>query len=157
MSKAIVQENAALFTGLTDGPVSAAPLAWPAGCGAESIFLGRTRIESHPTLGPLVRLEYEVYDEMVSQLMDGLAREAVRRYGCQAIRLVHAKGAVEPGQASVVIQVATPHRKEAFEACRYLIDRLKHELPVWKRQIWEKGDSFVEGCCAGQKEDMIDE
>jgi molybdopterin synthase catalytic subunit len=115
------------------------------------VFLGKTRQESHPQFGPLVRLEYEVYGPMAEKLLDQMAKDAAKRFGCLAVRLVHARGPVRPGEASVVIQVATPHRAEAFEACRWLIDRLKHELPIWKREIWRDGQTFVEGCraCGG--------
>lgn len=133
---------------LTDGPVDTAPLDWPPDCGGEASFLGRTRVETHPEFGNLVRLEYEVFGPMARKLMQQMAEEAARRFQCRCIRMVHACGSVLPGQASVVIQVAAPHRGEAFSACRHLIDTLKHELPIWKREIWERGETFVEGCCA---------
>ena len=135
-------------TAISEGPVQPVSLDWPKDCGAEAVFLGRTRIEIHPKFGPLVRLEYEMYEPMVVELLEEMAREAAGRWDCRAVRIVHSKGAVEPGQASVVIQVGTPHRGEAFEACRYLIDRLKHELPIWKVEVWENGRTYVEGCCA---------
>lgn len=137
---------------VSDRPVDAVALEWPGECGAESVFLGRTRRETHAEFGPLVRLEYEVYEPMAIKLMNEMAVEAGQRWGCRAVRIEHARGVVNPGQASVVIQVATPHRGEAFAACRYLIDRIKHELPIWKREIWERGETFVEGCCAHKDE-----
>lgn len=135
-------------TDLMADPVSIKPLDWPADCGAEACFLGRTRKEEHPELGALKRLEYEVYQPMVRSRMRQLAEEASARFGCRRVRMVHAMGPVQIGQASVVIQVAAPHRTEAFAACRYLIDTLKHDLPIWKREIWQRGETFVEGCCA---------
>ena len=134
--------------GLKSEAVTTVDLDWPADCGGEVCFLGRTRQEIHPEHGELKRLEYEVYEPMAQKLMEDMARHASSRFGCRVVRLVHAQGPVEPGQASVVIQVAGPHRSEAFAACRYLIDRLKHELPIWKREIWAQGQTFVEGCCA---------
>lgn len=138
-----------IIAAVQDGAVSAVTLDWPGACGGECVFLGRTREETHAEFGPLLRLEYEVYGPMAEKVLGDMARDAAEKFGCHAVRIVHARGPVEPGQASVVIQVATPHRGEAFEACRYLIDRLKHELPVWKREIWRDGQTFVEGCCAG--------
>jgi len=132
-------------TGLVAGPVDVAPLAWPDDCGAECIFLGRTRIERHGEFGRLLRLEYEAYAPMVEKLMVRMARDAAERFSCRAVRLVHATGVVEPGAASVVIQVATGHRAASFDACRYLIERLKAELPIWKREVWERGQTYVEG------------
>ena len=140
--------DCAIQTALHDGPVGCAMLDWPADCGAEAIFLGRTRSQTHPQFGPLVRLEYEVYEPMAQQQLLAMAHDAATRWPCGAIRIVHARGRIEPGRASVVIQVATPHRAEAFEACRFLIERIKHELTIWKREIWQHGETFVEGCCA---------
>ena len=136
-------------TAVQDGPVDAIELPWPGECGGECVFLGRTRDEKHPEFGQLIRLEYEVYRPMAEKVLQTMAAEAAAQFGCQAVRLVHAQGSVKPGQASVVIQVATPHRAEAFEACRHLIDRLKRELPVWKKEIWRHGQTFVRGCCVG--------
>ncbi len=132
---------------LQAGPVTAAAMDFPAYCGAETVFLGRTRAEQHATFGRLLRLEYEVYEAMAVKCLRQLAQQAAERWGCGAVRVVHAYGIVPPGQASVVIQVATPHRGEGFESCRWLIDRVKHELPIWKREVWERGETFTEGCC----------
>jgi molybdopterin synthase catalytic subunit len=128
-----------------DGPVDFVTLAFPESCGGEAVFLGRTRADAHKELGKLVRLEYEVYRPMALKLLETMARDAASRWPVKAVRVVHASGPVPLGKASVVIQVASPHRGEAFEACRYLIDRLKRELPVWKRETWECGETFVPG------------
>jgi molybdopterin synthase catalytic subunit len=130
------------------GPVPIEPLIWPEHCGAEAIFVGRTRVESHAEFGSLLKLEYEVFEPMAMKLMQDLGQHIGSRHGCGAVRIVHALGDIAPGQASVVIQVACPHRTEAFAACRELIDRVKHELPIWKREHWERGTTFVQGCCA---------
>lgn len=148
MADSSAKSTASIEVGLNDGPVEISKLQWPGECGAEGIFLGRTRRETHGSLGELIRLEYEVYEPMAQKLLHDMATAAARRFDAKAVRIVHASGPVAPGEASVVIQVATPHRGESFAAARYLIDRLKHELPIWKREIWEHGETFVEGCCA---------
>ncbi len=135
-------------TDLHDGPVLAVSLPWPGDCGAESVFLGRTRGQTHPEFGPLQRLEYEVYAPMARKLMAAMADDAVARFDCRAVRVVHARGPIAVGEASIIIQVAAPHRGEAFAACRHLIERIKHELPIWKREIWQGGETFVEGIAA---------
>lgn len=140
---------AALITSICTGPVPIIDLSSHLHCGAECIFAGRTRSEIHAEHGHLLRLEYEMYEPMVEKMLSDMAAEAASRWTCGAVRLVHAKGAIALGQASVVIQVLTPHRADSFEACRYLIDRLKQELPVWKREIWERGETFVEGRSVG--------
>jgi molybdopterin synthase catalytic subunit len=139
--------------GVQDGPVAATPLNWPRNCGAEAVFFGRTRIEADREYGELVRLEYEVFEPMAVKLLDTMSRDAMKQFDAKAVRIVHAQGVVEPGEASVVIQVATPHRGASFDACRYLIDRLKHELPVWKREVWQRGETWVEGCPAHHPEE----
>lgn len=149
MSSDVTGNHPQLNVAIQAGPVSAMDLDWPGACGAECVFLGRTREETHETYGPLVRLSYEVYEPMATKVLRQMASDAAAEFGCLAVRIVHAQGDVAVGEASVVIQVATGHRGESFEACRYLIDRLKTDLPVWKREVWKNGETFVEGCCAG--------
>lgn len=132
---------------ICDGPVSIDTLNWSGGCGAECIFVGRTRDETHDEYGKLLRLSYEIYEPMALKLMQRMCLQIGQQHDALAIRLVHSKGDVSPGQGSVVIHVATSHRSESFVACKALIDRLKHELPIWKREIWEHGETYVEGCC----------
>lgn len=136
-------------TSLHDGPVAVIDMTLPAtsggSCGGECVFLGRTRAETHPELGELLRLDYEAYAPMAERQLQKLAEQIAATHGCHAVRLVHALGPVPVGQASVVIQTLTPHRPAAFAACREAIDRLKLEVPIWKREIWEKGESFVRG------------
>ena len=139
---------------LQQGPVNPSVYDWPTDCGAEAMFIGRTRTESHVEYGILLHLEYEVYEPMAKKVLGKLARQAAHRWPCRSIRIVHAIGVVEPGCASVVIQVATPHRGETFDACQFLIDRLKQELPIWKHQVWQRGRTFVEGCCACEGTDI---
>ncbi len=134
-------------TSLHDGPVALAEFDWGdlPDCGAEAAFLGRTRAEVHPQLGPLRRLDYEVYEPMALRLMEQLARQAAQQWHCAAVRLIHARGSVPVGRASVVIQSAAPHRAQALDACRWLIDRVKHDLPIWKHEIWDRGRTFAPG------------
>ena len=132
-------------TGLQDGPVAAVDLPIQPGCGGECVFLGRTRTETHPEFGGLLKLSYEAYAPMAARQLDRLARQIAEAHGCHAVRLVHATGRVPVGHASVVIQTLTPHRAAAFAACREAIDRLKREVPIWKREVWERGETFVEG------------
>ncbi len=142
---------ATLLTSIRQGPVPVVAIDAPTACGAECVFIGKTRGETHPDHGDLLRLEYDMYEPMAARLLRDMARDAAARWNCGAVRIVHAKGPVGLGEASVVIQALTPHRADAFDACRHLIDRLKQELPVWKREIWQRGETFVEGWCVGVK------
>lgn len=88
-------------------------------------------------------LEYEAYPEMAVKQMDVIAAEVRARWSIRQIAMVHRTGRLEIGEASVVIAVSSAHRGEAFEACRYAIDRLKQILPVWKKEVWEGGEYWV--------------
>lgn len=109
--------------------------------GGVCIFEGCTRAETDPQRGRLLRLEYEAYDTMAIGQMRSLADQAHRRWPIVALAMVHRTGAVEIGQPSVVIAVSCAHRVEAFESCRWLIDALKRDVPIWKREVWESGES----------------
>jgi molybdopterin synthase catalytic subunit len=90
-------------------------------------------------------LEYEAYEEMALPLMEEIARGARARWSITSISIVHRLGRLEIGEASVAIAVASPHRREAFEACRYAIDTLKKTVPIWKKEFFEGGEAWVEG------------
>ncbi len=90
-------------------------------------------------------LEYDAYAEMAEQQMAAIAAEVERRWGTDRIALVHRIGRLEIGECSVAIVVACPHRGEAFEACRYAIDTLKTTVPIWKKEVAEDGEEWVEG------------
>ena len=131
---------------LLDGPVAfVATDSFPEACGGECVFLGRTRQETSPEHGPLIRLSYEAYAPMAEKVLRSLAEDAVRLFGCHVVRIHHAVGDVPTGEASVLVQVACGHRGEAFDACRMLIDRLKAEAPIWKQEQWADGTTWSKG------------
>ncbi len=131
---------------LVDRPVDAVPFVpYPADSGGECVFLGRTRAETHPAHGALSRLSYDAYRPMAERVLRDLARQAADRHGCCAIRIHHAIGDVPLGAASVLVQVACGHRAEAFDACRFLIDALKTQVPIWKREEWADGSTWSAG------------
>lgn len=120
--------------------------------GGECVFLGRTRREEHEEFGRLQSLHYEAYESMARSLLESLAREAVARHDALAVRIHHTIGTVPVGEASVFIQVVCGHRNEAFIACRMLIDRLKQEVPIWKKEIWEHGSTWSPGAAVPDPE-----
>lgn len=107
--------------------------------GAIVTFEGATREETHAEHGKLVRLDYEGYDSMARRQLEHLATETRQRFGAGRVAVVHRLGRVLPGEASVMMAVACPHRAEAFEACRFLIDTLKKDVPIWKKDVFENG------------------
>jgi len=73
--------------------------------------------------------------------MTRIADEIHQKWGLDGVAIIHRVGKLSVGDAIVAIAVASPHRKEAFEACHYAIDRLKEIVPIWKREFWEDGES----------------
>ena len=104
-------------------------------------FEGVTRGETDAEHGALLRLDYEAYEPMAVRELHRLADEARARWGTGRAAIVHRVGSVPPGESSVLIVAAYPHRAEAFEACRFLIDTLKKDAPIWKKDVF--ADGFV--------------
>ncbi|MEZ5307784.1 MAG: molybdenum cofactor biosynthesis protein MoaE [Pyrinomonadaceae bacterium] len=92
-----------------------------------------------------LHLFYEAYDEMALAEMDKLVKTALERFDIRAVGIVHRLGKLEIGETSVVISVAAPHRRAAFEACEWLIVELKRTVPIWKKEVYADGEVWVEG------------
>ena len=86
-------------------------------------------------------LEYEAYAEMAEKKMAAIGAEVQRKFAVGAIAMVHRLGHLEIGESSIVIAVAAPHRHAAFEACAYAMDRVKEEVPVWKKEFFADGNA----------------
>ena len=107
-------------------------------CGATVVFTGTTR--------EVPSLEYEAYEEMAVETMRRLADEVVRRHGLVAVAVEHRTGTVPLGEPSIVVAASAPHRHEAFEGARALLDAVKARAPIWKREHPEDGEPrWVEG------------
>lgn len=90
-------------------------------------------------------LVYEAYEPMALAEMEKLGKEARRRFGISHIGIVHRTGRVDIGETSVVISVSAPHRRAAFEACEWTIGELKRTVPIWKKEVFDDGEQWVEG------------
>jgi molybdopterin synthase catalytic subunit len=90
-------------------------------------------------------LEYDVYPEMAIEQIHAIIAEAKRRWDVERVAVAHRIGRLEIGETSVIIVVATPHRAEAFDACRYIIDTLKTTVPIWKKEVATDGEEWIEG------------
>jgi len=119
-----------------------AAVADPA-AGAICTFVGTTR--ENNVGRKVLRLEYEAYEAMALSEIRKLAEEAGRRWEITRVAITHRIGVVEIGETSVAIAVSAPHRAEAFEACRFAIDRLKEIVPIWKKEHFEGGEVWI-GC-----------
>lgn len=101
----------------------------------------KTTSETRETL----YLEYEAYDEMALKEMRKLIDQAKEEFAISNVGIVHRTGRIEIGETSVVISVAAPHRKSAFEACEWIIRELKRTVPIWKKEVYADGEKWVEG------------
>jgi molybdopterin synthase catalytic subunit len=111
--------------------------------GAIASFIGTVRNHSH---GRRVKaLEYSAYMEMGEKLMVEIEAEMRRKWALHDVALVHRVGMLDVGQVAVVIAVSSSHRAEAFDACRFGIDRIKADVPIWKQEYYEEGHSWVVG------------
>ena len=90
-------------------------------------------------------LVYEAYEPMALKEMEKLVRTALEKFEIANIGIVHRIGKLDIGETSVVIAVASPHRRAAFEACEWLIKELKRTVPIWKKEVYADGEIWVEG------------
>jgi molybdopterin synthase catalytic subunit len=123
-----------------DAAAVTAAVADPA-TGATVTFIGTTR--DHNDGRNVTRLEYEAYPEMAIAEMRRIGATAQQRWPIARIAIVHRIGVVPIGEASVVIAVSAGHRRTAFEACHFAIDRLKEIVPIWKKEHFEGGEIWI--------------
>jgi molybdopterin synthase catalytic subunit len=107
--------------------------------GGIDVFLGTTRAEASSQGATLIALDYEAYPEMAIAKLKQLAQRARNEWPIVKTAILHRVGRVALGEPSVVIAVSSPHRAEAFAACKFLIDQLKVDVPIWKKEVWEDG------------------
>jgi molybdopterin synthase catalytic subunit/GNAT superfamily N-acetyltransferase len=118
---------------------TAVRLVTAAAAGGIDVFVGTTRAETSTDGHALLALDYEAYEAMALEKMQALIEQARSRWPIVRVAFLHRIGRVEVGQPSVIIAVATPHRAEAFDACRFIIEQLKVDVPIWKKEVWDDG------------------
>ena len=111
--------------------------------GAVVTFLGTTRRTSMDKT--VLYLEYEGYVPMALKKLREIADEVSDKWPIQDISILHRIGRLEIEDISLVVAIASPHRKEAFQACGYVVDRIKETVPIWKKEVFEDGQVWV-GC-----------
>jgi molybdopterin synthase catalytic subunit len=130
--------------GLTEAEIDVSSLeAAVAGTGHGALvtFVGRARDRADDGR-EVLELEYEAYPEMASRVLEEIAREAERRWPGCVIAVVHRIGAVPIGEAAVAIVAAAPHRSDAYDANRFVIEAIKDRLPIWKRERFADGSEW---------------
>ncbi len=109
-------------------------------CGGLVTFEGVVRDETSRE-DTLEALEYSAYESMALTHMQRLRQEAMRRFAIHEAAIVHRVGRLGIGETSVAIAVSAAHRADAFEACRWIIDTLKRDVPIWKKEVWQRGEA----------------
>jgi molybdopterin synthase catalytic subunit len=141
-----------VFIRLTRDPIQAEALIAAAKHGEDGaviVFDGIVRNNSRGR--QTLYLDYEAYEEMATKQMKELAREAITRLEVRNVAIVHRLGRLQVGETSVLIIVSSAHRRQAYEASRWLIDTLKKTVPIWKKErfadgaVWADGEPFPPG------------
>jgi molybdopterin synthase catalytic subunit len=126
--------------------VEGEPDGGPGRHGAIVTFLGTVRADNAGRR--VVELEYEAYEPLALRAFERIVDEARGRWPTVRLAVCHRVGRLRIGETSVAIAAASPHRAEAFAACRYTIERVKQIAPIWKREVFEGGEVWIEGATA---------
>ena len=110
--------------------------------GAIVLFLGTVRL--HNRGREVIHLEYEAYPAMAESEMARIVSQARRRYAVSEMALVHRTGTLKIGEVAVGVAVAAPHRAAALEACGFAIEELKRTVPIWKKEVFQGGEVWIE-------------
>lgn len=115
-------------------------------CGGIGIFVGTVR--NHHEGKAVQALKYTSYTPVAEKMIRQIEQEIQLKYGVSYVRVVHRIGALDIGETAIIAMTYAAHRREAFAACEEAVERVKHEVPVWKEEFYMDGSSqFVEGCC----------
>jgi len=109
------------------------------GAGGSCLFIGTVRDRSDA--GDVTGLHYEAWDALATERLSEIAAEMLDRWPLRRVAILHRTGDLAVGEASVVVACSAPHRAEAFEACRHGIERLKEDVPIWKKEGLVSGDA----------------
>ena len=120
-------------------PSEAVAFVGDPGSGGTCVFAGTVRDRSDA--GVVTGLRYEAWDELAVKRLEELAAEMLEKWPVRKVVLLHRTGELAVGEVSVVVACSAPHRAEAFEACRYGIERLKEDVPIWKKELLASGES----------------
>jgi len=121
------------------------------GCGAITTFVGVVRATHR---GRRVKfLEYEAFTPLAMKAFERIGAEIAAEWPTAGVAIHHRVGRLDVGEASVAIAAAAAHRSEAFQVCRYAIERVKQIVPVWKHEFFEDGDAWVEGAAADEDDE----
>lgn len=109
--------------------------------GGIGIFIGTVRNKKEDK--KVKYLFYETYPQMAISEMEKIAKHAIKKWGLKKAIIHHREGKLAIGDTAVIIAVSSTHRREAFEACRYIIETLKKDVPIWKKEVYENGEEWI--------------
>jgi len=141
-----VSGGSAAAVSLVRAPIEAGPLVAALKQGEDGAVVVFDGIVRNNTRGrKTLCLVYEAYEDMALRQMQSLAEQSMATHGVRQVTMVHRLGRLAVGETSVLIAVASAHRAQAFEACRWLIDTLKKTVPIWKKEHFEDGAVWADG------------
>jgi molybdopterin synthase catalytic subunit len=111
------------------------------GAGAVNVFVGTVRNQANGK--NVVWLEYEAYETMAVGEIRKIIEDASHRWPLLGFAVSHRIGTLKPGEVAVAVAVSTPHRKDSFDACEYIIDNVKMHVPIWKKEVFEDGEEWI--------------
>jgi molybdopterin synthase catalytic subunit len=129
---------------ITDQPIDVQKIISAASrkeAGAVNTFIGTVR--DNTSGNKVIRLEYEAYEPMAISEIQKIIDRTTEHWKLTGFAVSHRVGVLQPGEIAVVVAVSTPHRKDSFAACQFIIDTLKQTVPIWKREFFENGDEWV--------------
>ena len=115
-------------------------------CGGIAVFVGTVRETAAVEVrigAPVVRLDYEAHPQLAERRLREIVEEAAGKWEVRRVVAVHRTGPCELGEPTVVIACAAPHSRDALEACRWIIDTVKETVPIWKKEVYADGSSWV--------------
>jgi molybdopterin synthase catalytic subunit len=145
MKKTDVGTQESVMVSVSDEPLDAiAIMEFVAddSAGSTVLFSGTVRDHSPGRQG-VTRLEYEAYEGVVTTKIREVVDEALERWPIVKVAAVHRTGVLGLRESAVIVAVSTAHRADGFPACRYIIDELKHRVPIWKKEHWDGGSEWV--------------
>ena len=122
-------------------------------CGGTGVFIGTVR--NHHEGRAVQALKYTAYAPVAEKMIRAIEQEIQEKYAVSYVRVIHRIGTLDIGDKAIIAIAYAPHRREAFQACEEAVERVKHEVPVWKEEFYTDGSSqYVAGCCIRQDYDQ---
>ena len=109
--------------------------------GSTNLFVGRVRDSTNGQR--VIRLEFEAYEPMAVSELNKIASDILLKWPVERVSIHHRTGSLVPGEIAVIIAIGSPHRNEGFASCQYAIDTLKETVPIWKKEVFENGETWV--------------